>query len=70
MSDVVKCPRCGQVIGQVIALDDIKVLQVGGALCRFLHGICSQCGEEIHWSMADIALSRLLKTCIREIPVL
>lgn len=70
MPDEVKCPSCGQVIGQVVTLDDIKVLQVGGALCRFVHGVCSQCGEEIHWSMADIALSRLLKTCIRETPVL
>lgn len=73
-NNVIKCPRCENIIGRLVTIDEIneiEVLDVGGGFTRFFHGTCNQCGEEIHWSIAETALANLLKKyCNREESVL
>lgn len=61
----VKCPQCGHVIGDLMEGDGIVLLRVGGGICRAFHGICAVCGEEIHWSVSEQALSRLMAWYLR-----
>lgn len=61
MSETVKCPRCGQVLGETVELEGVTLLHVGGIVTRFVHGVCVRCGEAVHWSIADEALARLLR---------
>jgi len=44
MSDVMKCPRCENIIGYLVDVDRLTLLQMGGGLCREWHGVCYQCG--------------------------
>ena len=57
----VTCPHCGNEIGIYIQLNQVEFLQVGGVLSREIHGVCANCGNEIHWSISDRLLKRLLE---------
>lgn len=56
----VACPQCGRVIGNLVEIDGIILLNVGGAVCRVFHGVCIQCGGEIHWSAPERGMSKLM----------
>ena len=60
MPENVKCPKCGTEIGELVEIDGVTLLHIGGLITRFAHGTCACCGEEFHWSIADLALARLL----------
>lgn len=70
MSELLRCPRCGAEIGEVVTFDGVQLLQIGGLVTRFVHGACSSCSKEIHWSIADESLARLLWYCNRAKDVL
>lgn len=57
----ITCTNCGTVLGYFILVEDVEFLQAGGILAREIHGVCAQCGKEIHWSVLDRKLELLLK---------
>lgn len=63
---IVKCPKCGNVIGLVMNIDGVDLLQMGGGFCHGWHGVCAVCGEGIHWSMSNKILNDLIDRVRRE----
>ncbi len=59
----IKCPNCGSVLGHSVIIKDTEWLQMGGGIAREWHGVCAQCGKEVHWSVSD----RLLESLIRRV---
>jgi len=66
MSDVMKCPRCENIIGYLVDVDRLTLLQMGGGLCREWHGVCCQCGYGLHWSISEQMLSSLVRRLLQE----
>ena len=66
--NIVKCPKCNNVIGHVIEADHVVLLHIGGAVTKTFHGACVNCGYMVHWSVSDLALSKLIEKiyCNRE----
>lgn len=62
----ITCKRCGNVIGEYMVIDDKEFVHVGGALLREFHGVCLVCGGELHWSVPDRILERLLERMIKQ----
>lgn len=58
---IVKCPKCGNVIGLVMNIDGVDLLQMGGGFCQYWHGVCAVCGNGLHWSMSEQALVNLVE---------
>lgn len=65
MNDVIKCPRCENVIGRLVKVGELTLLQMGGGLCREWHGVCVQCGFGLHWSTSEQVLSSLVKKVLQ-----
>jgi len=65
MDSVVKCPRCGNVIGYLVDVDRLTLLQMGGGLCREWHGVCVQCGFGLHWSTSEQIISSLVEKVLQ-----
>ncbi len=66
MAKNITCRRCGVEIGNYVAVGNEEFLQVGGVLSRELHGVCAACGLEIHWSVSDRALQRLIEKVMKK----
>ncbi len=65
MPENVKCPRCGQSLGEAIEIEGITVLRMGNALCRAWYGSCACCGESFSWSLSSIALKKLIEKVLQ-----
>jgi len=61
MPESVKCPKCGTEIGEIVEVDGVQLLRMGHALCRAWYGSCACCGESFSWSLASIALKKLIE---------
>lgn len=61
MTKSIKCTRCQSEIGRFITIEDNEFLQMGGGLAREFHGVCAGCGLEIHWSVSDRKLEKLIE---------
>jgi len=57
----VTCKQCGNVIGEYVVIDEHEFLKVGTVVMREFHGVCLVCGGELHWSVPDRILARLLE---------
>jgi len=57
----VLCPWCKGHIGYLVQKDGIDYLLIGGGVAREWHGVCAQCGKELHWSTKDRELEKKLK---------
>jgi hypothetical protein len=55
------CEQCSKRIGSIVKIQDMEWLQIGDVAVRTLHGVCSNCGGEVHWTMSDRALAALLQ---------
>ncbi|MCC6147420.1 MAG: hypothetical protein IT308_07625 [Anaerolineaceae bacterium] len=60
MSEALMC-KCRAVLGQEVEVDGLTLLSVGGVCVRYMHGFCERCGEEVHWSVSDRLLQKMLK---------
>ena len=59
---VVRCSHCHAVMGDLVILPNGQEwLVIGGVLSRSVHGVCKFCGETFHWTVADQALSELIR---------
>lgn len=65
ITDEVKCPCCGQVLGEIVVIDGLPLLRMGHGLCRAWYGSCSRCGESVSWSLSSIALKRLIEKVLQ-----
>jgi len=54
------CKNCGTEMGNYLVLEGEEFLQIGSVIARQLHGICAVCGTEVHWSVPDRTMERLL----------
>lgn len=61
MAKSVKCARCKNEIGLFVKIEETEFLQMGGGLAREFHGVCAGCGLEIHWSINDRKLEKLIE---------
>ncbi len=59
----VKC-KCNALIGYVEIIEGLEWLKMNGVIVRIMHGVCSSCGEEFHWSTSDRILERLIKRVV------
>jgi hypothetical protein len=60
-ADQISCSKCGIILGRVIQIDDEELIQIGSLVVSEVHGNCSQCGEEFHYSLNQRRLERLLR---------
>ena len=58
---VITCSKCHSELGLLITINGIEFLQIGGVLLRQAHGVCAQCGREIHWSVPDRKFELLMQ---------
>lgn len=60
---LVKCKndKCDATIGQLVEIDGMEWLRVNGVIIRSMHGICSKCGAQVHWSTSDLILERIIR---------
>jgi hypothetical protein len=66
MVTVVKCERCQLEIARYTVIGDQEFLHAGGILCREVHGVCSGCGLEIHWSVSDRKFQKLIEKLLNK----
>ena len=57
---VIACPGCDRTIGEVTLVAGQEWLLLDGVVVRTMHGACSICGAEIHYSASDRMLSGLI----------
>lgn len=62
----ISCPRCAQQVGRLIQIGDMEWLATGGVAVRTLHGVCTACGHEFHWSVSDRMLAELVQAVLAE----
>ena len=57
----VRCPKCGTYIGQMVTREGVELLLINSVLTNVLRGVCVDCGTEIHWSISERALAKLIR---------
>jgi hypothetical protein len=57
-STEVVCPRCSERIGYLVEIGGVNYLLIGGGIAREWHGVCANCGKEVHWSTKDQQLEK------------
>jgi hypothetical protein len=57
----VVCQSCGVPLGIIQVINGVELLRTGNTLARALYGSCAICGAEVHWSIGDRALSKLVQ---------
>lgn len=57
----IACQTCGAPMGETVTIDGVMLFRVAMITARAIHGSCSLCGSEFHWTMSDAALSKLIQ---------
>ncbi len=57
----VVCQTCTGHIGYLVQKDGVDYLLIGGGIAREWHGVCAQCGSQVHWSTKDRELEKRIK---------
>lgn len=60
MDNLVRCPQCGNIIGEIRTIDGREFLFVNGLAVNFMRGACS-CGTEFYWSISERMLAELIR---------
>ena len=61
---LIACPTCMKAIGEIVIVTGQDWLLLNGVIVRALHGVCSTCGTEIHYSASDKMLSVLIQSVV------
>lgn len=55
------CTNCKGEIGDLISIENIELVLIRGVILRYAHGFCIECGEEVHWSVSDKMLQKMIR---------
>lgn len=53
-------PNCKTRLGNIVVIENLEWLQMGGGIARQWHGVCAKCGKEFHWSVSDRLLEKIM----------
>lgn len=59
-------PNCRTPLGNIISIENIDWLQMGGGIARQWHGVCAKCGREFHWSVSEIFLTKIIQSRLQK----
>ena len=54
------CDKCGKQVGVLMDIEGTQFLKAGDVLLREGHGVCVHCNGQVHWSVPDSQLQRLI----------
>ena len=58
--EMVTCPKCGHVVGQMRKVKGREMLVINGIVTTFVRGVCLNCGKEFHWDVGTRGLANLV----------
>ena len=65
LDKLVMCSECMRVIGFYQEVDGQVMLKIGGVNVWSLHGNCTRCDAEFHFSSSEKRLERLVERTLR-----
>ncbi len=56
---IIECQKCGRVVGNIQKVLSQDWLVVNGIAITVMRGVCTDCGQEFHWSISEKKLAQL-----------
>lgn len=60
MSEIIKCQKCGNEIGEIMIVNELELLRIGSWAFRNVDAVCLQCGATFNWHYPDRMLQRII----------